>query len=171
MKTLFLITFIGLISILEAQNKAGASSGTNSQQGKTGNAKFEYYTVKDGETEETVAQKFGITVADLEKWNNLDEPISEGRILYLDPKVIKKPEESPAAEEKSKAKPEEKVKTKPTTAPATSNVNNESYHVVLPGETVYHISQLYKLTVQQLMDLNNLKTPTIKEGQKLRVKK
>ncbi len=178
---MFFLTFICLATIVYAQE------GKTPAQTKTG-GKLEFYVVKEGETEGDVAKKYGITVDDLEKWNNLDDPITEGRILYLDPKVIKKPveETSPPEEEakvkpveKVKAKPEEKIKTKPeekakvkptTPTTNTNNTNDDSYHIVQAGETLYHISVVNKTTVQKLMELNDMKTPTIKEGQKLKLK-
>ena len=169
MKTLFFLTLICLTRIVYAQEG-------KTPQTKPG-GKLEFYVVKEGETEGDVAKKYGITVEDLEKWNNLDDPITEGRILYLDPKVIKKPvEETSPPEEESKSKPVEKVKAKSEekikTKPIATNTNtDESYHTVVAGETLYHISVVYKTTVQKLMEFNEMKTPTIKEGQKLRVKK
>ncbi len=44
------------------------------------------------------------------------------------------------------------------------------YHIVLSGETLYRVAMNYKLSVEELKKLNNLKKATIMVGQKLRVK-
>ncbi len=45
------------------------------------------------------------------------------------------------------------------------------YHVVLQGETLYKLSQLYKLTVEELKTLNQLEDNAIQVGQKILVVK
>jgi len=43
------------------------------------------------------------------------------------------------------------------------------YYTVIPGDTLYRISLLYRVTVQELMQANCLNTTSIKVGQSLRV--
>ncbi len=43
------------------------------------------------------------------------------------------------------------------------------YYTVLPGDTLYHISQLYRVSVNQLMQANCMRTTNINVGQRLRV--
>lgn len=47
----------------------------------------------------------------------------------------------------------------------------DKFHVVLPGETLYQLSQRYKITVDELKTLNQLQDNNIKVGQKLLVVK
>jgi LysM repeat protein len=64
--------------------------------------------------------------------------------------------------------PIEKVKDKPTDAPAI--IAGDSY-IVQKGDTLYNISKRFALTVDELMKLNNMMDNNIKLGQKLIIKK
>lgn len=44
------------------------------------------------------------------------------------------------------------------------------YHTVVIGDTLYSIAKKYKITVNHIKSLNNLKTSAIKSGQKLQIK-
>lgn len=44
------------------------------------------------------------------------------------------------------------------------------FHYVEKGETMYSISKKYYITVERLMELNNMKVPSISVGQKLKLK-
>jgi len=57
--------------------------------------------------------------------------------------------------------PEKRAETSPGTDP----------YVVKSGDTLFKIAQLYQLTVEELKEINNLKTDVIKPGQKLKVVK
>lgn len=52
---------------------------------------------------------------------------------------------------------------------SSTNDSNETY-TVKDGDTLWNIAQRHNLTVEQLKDLNNLRTNTIEIGQKLYVK-
>jgi flagellum-specific peptidoglycan hydrolase FlgJ len=64
--------------------------------------------------------------------------------------------------------PREKVKDKPTDAPAI--IAGDSY-IVQKGDTLYNISKRFALTVDELIALNNMVDNNIKIGQKLVIKK
>lgn len=67
----------------------------------------------------------------------------------------------------------------PKTSPVASvkkdleeNIKKTSYHQVQPGDTFYSISKKYKLKVEQLLELNQLKPESvIQPGQKLKVRR
>ncbi|MCY1536008.1 LysM domain protein [compost metagenome] len=65
--------------------------------------------------------------------------------------------------------PIEGKKFTPVTTPAQTTIEN--YYIVKSGDTLFRIAQQYKLTVDELKSLNQLKEDTIKVGQKLRVVK
>ncbi|RZL44794.1 MAG: LysM peptidoglycan-binding domain-containing protein, partial [Pedobacter sp.] len=50
-------------------------------------------------------------------------------------------------------------------------LENGKYHNVQQGETLYKISQIYKISVEDLKSLNQLSDNNIKIGQKLLVVK
>lgn len=74
-------------------------------------------------------------------------------------------EETPTVYTPPTLEPQQPVQTQPTTPAATY-----SYHVVDTGDTLYNISRRYGISVQQLMDMNNLTNTVIRKGQQLRVK-
>lgn len=61
------------------------------------------------------------------------------------------------------------VNVAPKDPPKT--LENGKYHTVLQGETLYKISQLYKISIDELKSLNQLPDNNIKIGQKLLVVK
>lgn len=58
---------------------------------------------------------------------------------------------------------------KPQTAPVTAAASNAKVHVVKSGETAFRIAKTYNLTVDELMKLNGLTSPTVQVGQSLKV--
>lgn len=149
-KKSFLIAILlpGLLYLCPAQTSDTASTSANNA------SKFEFHVVEEGETVEDIARKYGVTVDQLKTWNDLNIPVAPGRILSFDSKYVKT--------EKSAAK-----------APQAPTVpvkdDSPGYHVVQAGETAYHISRAYNISVQQLLDMNHLSSPTIAVGQKLKV--
>jgi len=70
---------------------------------------------------------------------------------------------------------ENKKFTPVTTPPAASTpgveTGKDAVYIVKPGDTLFKIAQLYKLSVDELKALNNLNDNIIKAGQKLKVVK
>jgi len=73
--------------------------------------------------------------------------------------------------------------SEPTYYPPTNNVpntpnrpnnnppvDNVVYHTVVAGDTLYNISRRYGLSVQELMQMNDMSTTVIRKGQQLKVK-
>lgn len=72
---------------------------------------------------------------------------------------------------KPKATPSPKViPTDTKEANAISTNENIEYHIVQKGETLYRIATQYHISVERILELNNLSDPNkISEGQKLRI--
>ncbi len=154
------------------------------------------HTVKPGETLEKIAKKYQVTIDDLKKWNNLKSTkIKPGLTLKIkkektskveqatEPKfhVVKKGETLKSIAQKYGLKVEdlkawnnlksEKVKPGTKLLLEDKNKKKEVYHVVKRGETLESIAKKYKITVETLRELNNLKENKVYVGQKLLVKK
>ncbi len=98
-----------------------------------------FYTVKQGDSLYSIAVKYGITVSDLQKANNLGTNfLSIGQKLLI-PEII---EESPI--------------------PPTDNT-----YTVKSGDTLYSIAGKHGITVDSLKTANNLTSNNLKIGQKL----
>ena len=108
------------------------------------------HIVKKGETLSGIAKKYHVGVKQLRSWNNL-----KSDNLRIGQKLIVYSSGAPMAQA-GNAKPVERSTTQTT-------------HVVKSGETLGKIAQKYKCSVTDLKKWNNLKTNTIKVGQKLKV--
>lgn len=108
------------------------------------------HVVKKGENLSIIAKKYHISVKQLKTWNNL-----KSDNLSIGQKLIVYSSGAPMAQA-GNAKPVERSTTQKT-------------HVVKSGETLGKIAQKYKCSVTDLKKWNNLKSTTIKVGQKLKV--
>lgn len=103
----------------------------------------------------------------IEKYNlnQYDLPESEREKLAREDKIFK--------EINANIPNEKKLYTPVNVAPKDppASLENGKYHVVQAGETLYRISQLYKISVDDLKALNQLSDNNIKVGQKLMVVK
>ena len=116
-----------------------------------------YHTIAKGEGLYGIARKYGTTVDNILKWNNLSNPdkIAAGQKLKI-------------RNSKATAAPEKPAETvQPAPAPtATSTI----YHTVQKGESLGRIAEKYNTTVQKIMQWNNISNPDkITEGQKLKI--
>lgn len=106
------------------------------------------HVVQQSETLFSIARMYGISTADIKRWNNLaDNTIGIGDKLYIKQGFA-------TAQE---PKPSEAIR------PAT----NGKTHTVQPSETLYSIGRLYGVGVADLKKWNNLRGNEISIGQVL----
>jgi len=102
------------------------------------------YIVQNGDTLYNIANKFGISVNDLKKANNLaGSNLSIGQELII-PEII---EEEPEEE---------------------NNSNYETY-IVNQGDSLYKIANQFNVSINELQELNNLTSTTLSIGQVLKI--
>ncbi|HMM11069.1 MAG TPA: LysM peptidoglycan-binding domain-containing protein [Bacteroidales bacterium] len=107
------------------------------------------HTVKSGENLGIIAKKYGVTVKQLQTWNNLKSTnlkVGQRLSIYTSGTPASSPGEPPVARS-----------TQTTT------------HTVQKGETLSSLAIKYKCSVTDLREWNNLKSNTLQIGQKLRV--
>ena len=112
------------------------------------------HTVKKGESLGSIAKKYGVSVANIKKWNNLRKDVitpNQKLTIYRSGGPIAK-----ASNQKSSG---------------NSSGSTTKTHTVKKGETLSSIASKYKCTVAQLRSWNGIKGNTIKVGQKLKIKK
>jgi membrane-bound lytic murein transglycosylase D len=114
----------------------------------------EHQVIK-GETLYSIAKLYGVTVMDLATWNNLS--LQNG--LGLGQKLILFP-----------AKNEKKVYILADSS-AIDSTENQFFHEVKGSDTLYAIARQYGVTIKDLMDWNDKKELTIKEGEKIKILK
>jgi membrane-bound lytic murein transglycosylase D len=122
------------------------------------------HTIQAGETIFRVSKLYGVTVDDIKTWNNLSiNTVEIGQELVILGGNLK-----PATTITQTPPP-----TKTYTAPVTqsSNSSNTQYHTLQAGETVFRLSKLYGVTVDDIVKWNNIKGFAVSVGQRLVVKK
>ena len=122
------------------------SNSSSSTQTKTQSAEQKIHTVKSGENLSVIANKYGCTVENLKKWNNLTTTnLSIGQKLKV----------SPPAASKSQSK----------------TTSGSVVHTVKSGDNLWDISKKYGVSVEQIKKLNGLTDKSVlKIGQKITIK-
>jgi len=111
-----------------------------------------YYKIKPGDSIGSIAEKYGVKVSEIQKWNNISgNKILAGSTikLYSDANV-------------------NDISTETTKTTKVSK-NNSSTYIVKKGDSLFSIAQKNKTTVAKLKSLNNITDNKIKFGQKLRL--
>ena len=131
------------------------------------------YKVKSGESLVTIADKYGVTTANIRKWNGLKtNKVKAGRqlTLYVDNRgYVSQPAAKTPAMTKSIS-----AKTEPAKNSASSTNQTQSYgtYKVKEGDSFYSIAKKYPgYTHTDLMKMNNMKSSALKVGQYIKVPK
>jgi LysM repeat protein len=125
------------------QNLKIPAQEASSGQGGSGQASGEVYVIKKGDTLSTIAQRFGVSLADLQQLNKITNPdqITIGQKLQI-----------PASRS-------------PTAVP----VKGKTY-VVQQGDTLFKIALRFGVTVAALQSANNISDPNkVYPGQVLKI--
>ncbi len=122
--------------------------------GSTYNKEKIVYKVQKGDVLGKIAGRYGVGIADLRKWNNINgNLIRAGQNLT----IYVKPNSTSLSNQLAQSNA-----SKPLPLPS------EHVYLVQPGDTLWAISQKYdNLTIDQIKKLNNLTSNNIKPGQRL----
>lgn len=132
----------------------------------------EFHRVKSGETLTSISLKFGISIAELKRKNNI-----KGSTINPKQRLKIKDEDSITISERvqlAENKPVETTKAFTIALREENGITNASMasiatHLVKAGETLFSISNLYHITIDQLIRWNNIDKNIIKPGQNLTV--
>ncbi|WEK17978.1 MAG: LysM peptidoglycan-binding domain-containing protein [Candidatus Pedobacter colombiensis] len=145
------------------------------------------HTVQKKENLNMLAERYGTTVNEIKRVNNLNSSnLQIGQLL----KIPGKPAEEPATEQRTQPVQIPPVQQKAEEIPVKTNIAPENRykkpeqtpekkagattkpeefieHTVASNETIYSIATRYKLTMDQLKAKNNLTDNSLRVGQKL----
>jgi len=129
---------------------ASSSSSSSSTVSQTGNKVT--YTVKSGDVLGKIAEKHGVGVSEIKKWNNLkDNTIKIGQKLTIytgeEPSSTEKPSGNSAA-----------------------GAKGHSTYKVKSGDSFYSIAKNYPgVSAQNIMDYNGMKSSNLKPGMTIKI--
>lgn len=139
-----------------------------------------YYTIRSGDNLGSIAQRYGVSVAQLKSWNGLSsDRIVAGKVL----KILKKnvatdiPKPAPLEEKESPLRepaPTTTVKSPTKSQPATmastgvaAQKKTRSVYVVKSGDTLWALARRYNTSVDAIKSANKLRTDKLNIGQKI----
>lgn len=147
-----------------------------------------YYTVKSGDSLWSISRKFGVSVDDLKKVNNLSSNLlSIGQNLIIPGKknntssneyVVKKGDTLYGIANKYNVSVDNLKSYNNLSTDSLSigqiikipdNKVNSNEYVVKSGDSLYSISRKYGVSVDELMSVNNLKSTVLSVGQVLKI--
>lgn len=147
-----------------------------------------YYTVKSGDSLWSISRKFGVTVNELKKVNNLSSNLlSIGQNLIIPGKknntssneyVVKKGDTLYGIANKNNVSVDNLKSYNNLSTDSLSigqiikipdNKVNSNEYVVKSGDNLYSISRKYGVSVDELMSVNNLKSTVLSVGQVLKI--
>jgi membrane-bound lytic murein transglycosylase D len=130
----------------------------------------QYHTVKSGETLGSISKKYGVSVKQLQQWNNM-----KGTMLHVGQQLVIVPSTGYAKVTPSSSKPAPAA-SDPKPAPATAQASSPGkdsqsaeYHYVKSGENLASIAKQHGCTVDEIKSWNDLKNNMIYPKQKLKV--
>lgn len=114
------------------------------------------HSVEAGQTYYSISKLYGVSIDDVLAANNftLDNKLAVGQQIT----IRNVPQGFPVGREIN------------TAAPATST-QEVVYHTVEKGQTMFRISKLYNVTIEQIQQWNGLTDVAVKEGQKIKIVK
>jgi membrane-bound lytic murein transglycosylase D len=144
------------------------------------------HVVKSGESISAIARKYGVTVADLKKWNKLpSNKLKRGQRLKVTAPFKAKVEEvssqgtsatqestTPSSSESESGTTVKTETTTPKSAPKPASTAGVSVYKVKSGDTLWKIAVSHGMTLEEIRKLNGFNSRTkLQVGQKVKVKK
>src|SRR5690625_5206684 len=149
--------------VLEVGN-GGKSQASNNKQtnSSTSTVSQQTYTVKGGDTLSAIASRHGISLNNLMAWNNL-----KSSLIYPGDKLVVKKGSVTTTDKPSNSTSTNNKPSAPSNSGATSG---SSTYTVKSGDTLSGIASKHGISLNNLMNWNNLKSSLIYPGDKLVVK-
>ncbi len=131
--------------------RASTSAGIPSQSEPPPSSN--HYRIRRGDSLSTIAEKFGVSVASLRRWNSLrSSRITAGKFL-----IVRPPQQGAAAAQAVGARP------------SGSRSASVTHYTVRRGDTLGGIAERYRVSAADLRRWNNIRGSMIHPGQQLLV--
>ena len=132
-----------------------------------------YHRVKKGENLADIADKYGLTLAELKKKNKIkgSKIKPNQRLKIKDAETVMLVNTIQPSDNRITQLSDNKVQSD-TTTKSTQNISNAAIsdlHTVLRGETLFSISRLYNIPLEELKEINHILNGVVRVGQKLKV--
>lgn len=128
---------------------------TGSQQAGSKN----HHTVAPSQTLFAISRMYNVSVDDIKRWNNLSSnDLSVGQVLVVSGKAAEVGIKKPADQEKATPHHSENV---------NKAASGKIVHKVAPSQTLFSISQLYSVTVEDIKQWNKLSSNSLDVGEEL----
>ncbi|AUJ28837.1 LysM peptidoglycan-binding domain-containing protein [Liquorilactobacillus hordei] len=151
-------------SASQSSNSSSSSSTSSSSQSSSNTLSASTYTVKSGDSLWAVANKYGISVANLKSWNNLSS-----NTIYIGQSLKVSNSASQSSNSSSSSSSSTSTSSSSQSSSSTSSTSSASTYTVKSGDSLWAVANKYGLTVTKLKELNSLNTNTIYIGQTLKV--
>ena len=117
------------------------------------------HAVEAGQTYYSISKLYGVVIEDILTANNLtlEDKLAVGQQLT----IRNVAQGFPAGREINAATP--------STVPVSTPTQEVLYHIVEKGQTMFRISKLYNVTIEQIQQWNGLTDVAVKEGQKIKI--
>jgi LysM repeat protein len=124
------------------------------------------HTVQSGETLFSISRNYGVTIAEIQQWNNLqDTNLSTGMELLIHPPDDTAQAETPEVPDITEMEQEEEERQSIVRRGGDSALS--TFYVVRSGDSLYRIASMHGLSVDELMALNDLQSDMLRVGQQL----
>lgn len=156
----FLFAFFMFISSYELLATPPDSLRTEKQKGKI----MVVHQVEQGETLYSISKRYDAELKEIVKANKIENnTISLGQLIYIP--ITKEKNTKPVRTEKVDSLV---VQAPPLKADSTKESESQKrYHVVQPKETLYSISKMYGISIDQIKKINSLESNALSVGQSL----
>ncbi len=155
--------FVEEISFKAENNKSGAIVTYNEPEPETEGSDRIYYIIRSGDNLGSIAERYHVSVKDLQYWNGLSgTKIIAGESLV----VYKKTHVPPATTNTSTVQPKNTTQKQPVVINTNRSGQRKTYKVV-SGDSLWSIAKKYNTTVDKIKQANSLKTDKLNIGQTL----
>ena len=117
------------------------------------------HAAEAGQTYYSISKLYGVVIEDILTANNLtlEDKLAVGQQLT----IRNVAQGFPTGREINAATP--------STVPVSTPTQEVLYHIVEKGQTMFRISKLYNVTIEQIQQWNGLTDVAVKEGQKIKI--